>query len=297
MNREICVTRRVGIPRAEARADMPLPRILDDRDALDRYRASLTRSADTTPLDPELERELARRWAEGDASAGDRLVTASLPFVIGVALEYRRWGAPLEDLVQQGNLGLLKAARKFDPTRDCRLITYAVYWIRAEIRDYVVRAYRLVRIGTTKGERRAMRAYRKTREDDPAALAAVSGLPLEQIERLLPVLRARDVSLDATYDDLGPALDRLADASALPDEELHQADHRARARRDVAAALDRLPAREAMIVRERILVDDPVTLEALGARLGISKERVRQLEERARKRLKADLADLQGVAA
>lgn len=269
-------------------------RFHEDRDSFDRYRASL---AGTEPLDPALERELARRWAGGDASAGDRLIKASLPFVIGVALEYRRWGAPLEDLVQQGNLGLLKAARKFDPSRDCRLITYAVYWIRAEIRDYVVRAYRLVRIGTTKGERRAMRAYRRTSDDDPEALARESGLPIEQIERLLPLLRARDLSLDATHDEHPSALERLADGRALADEELQRAHHRARARDHVAAALDRLPEREAMIVRERLLVDEPVTLEALGLRLGISKERVRQIEARARKRLEADLADLRVAAA
>src|SRR5260221_10973505 len=139
--------------------------------AFDLYRASLHGAHTLAPQD---ERALAVRWRAGDSSAGDRLIKASLPFVISVALEYRRWGVPLEDLVQQGNLGLLKAARKFDPTRECRLVTYAVYWIRAEIRDYVVRGYRLVRIGTTKGERRAMRAYRKTREDDPQALAQVS---------------------------------------------------------------------------------------------------------------------------
>jgi RNA polymerase sigma-32 factor len=265
-----------------------------ERDSFDRYRASLT---GTEPLAPDVERALARRWADGEQAAGERLIRASLPFVISIALEYRRWGAPLEDLVQQGNLGLLKAARKFDPSRDCRLITYAVYWIRAEIRDYVVRAYRLVRIGTTKGERRAMRAYRKTREDDPVALAQASGLPLEQVERLLPVLRGRDVSLDATWDDEAPALDRLADGRVLPDEEIRRAHDRARARTRVAEALDRLPAREAMIVRARLLVDEPITLEALGVKLGISKERVRQLEERARRRLREDLAGLEEAAA
>jgi RNA polymerase sigma-32 factor len=262
---------------------------LHDRDSFDRYRASLSH---TEPLAPQLERELARRWSAGDAAAGDSLIKASLPFVIAVALEYRRWGAPIEDLVQQGNLGLLKAARKFDPARDCRLITYAVYWIRAEIRDYVVRAYRLVRIGTTKGERRAMRAYRKTREEDPIELARVSGLPVEQVERLLPTLRARDVSLDAHWDDEPSAFDRLPDARIGPDEAFRAESDRARAKHRVTQAIERLPEREAMIVRERLLVDEPITLEALGVRLGISKERVRQLEERARKRLKEDLAEL-----
>lgn len=262
-------------------------------DSLDRYRASLQ---GTEPLSPSDERALAARYRAGDTAAGARLIKASLPFVITVALEYRRWGAPLEDLVQQGNLGLLKAAKKFDPERDCRLITYAVYWIRAEIRDYVVRAYRLVRIGTTKTERRAVRNYRKNREDDPAALAASSGLTVEAAERLLPMLRARDVSLDLSFDGEAPAVERLASAAPSPEEANGRAEYEAEARERVRQAIERLPEREALIVRERLLQDEPITLEALGMRLGISKERVRQLEERARKRLRADLASLHDAA-
>lgn len=262
-------------------------------DSFDRYRASLH---GTETLAPQEERDLAAKWRDGDQSAGEKLIKASLPFVISIALEYRRWGAPLEDLVQQGNLGLLKAAHKFDPSRDCRLITYAVYWIRAEIRDYVVRGYRLVRIGTTKNERRAVRSYRKTREEDPAALAAASGLTVEAAERLLPMLRARDVSLDASFDGETPHVDRLVSDTLAPDEEASQRAYRAEAKVRVERAIARLPEREAMIVRERLLVDDPITLEALGTRLGISKERVRQLEERARRRLREDLAELHDAA-
>ena len=138
------------------------------------YRDSVS---DVAPLEREAERELARRLARGRSGArATGSSTACLPFVISIALEYRRWGVPLEDIVQQGNLGLLRAAKKFDPDRECRLATYAAYWIRAEIRDYVVRAYRVVRLGTTKAERRALRAYRThARVATPTALAAVSG--------------------------------------------------------------------------------------------------------------------------
>ena len=160
------------------------------------YRASVS---DVTPLDRETERQLARRWRAGDRAAGDKLVTACLPFVISIALEYRRWGVPLEDIIQQGNLGLLRAATKFDPARDCRLATYAAYWIRAEIRDYVVRAYRVVRLGTTKAERRALRAYRKTRETDPTALAEASGMTPEKAAMLLPLLAGRETSLEREH--------------------------------------------------------------------------------------------------
>src|ERR1019366_1546648 len=145
----------------------------NDSHAMHAYRESL---AGVVPLSREAERELARRWRAGDRKAGEKLVTACLPFVIAIALEYRRWGVPLEDIVQQGNLGLLRAATKFDLDRECRLATYAAYWIREEIRDYVVRSYRVVRLGTTKAERRALRAYRRTRESDPTILAAASGM-------------------------------------------------------------------------------------------------------------------------
>ncbi len=262
-------------------------------DSFDRYRASLHGSVTLTPTE---ERALAQRFRDGDAAAGTKLIRASLPFVISVALEYRRWGVPIEDLVQQGNLGLLKAAHKFDPTRECRLITYAVYWIRAEIRDYVVRGYRLVRIGTTKGERRAVRTFRRTGEDDPQKLSDASGLPLAQVERLLPVLKARDLSLDSSYDGESSPIERMPDHEPSAEDQVASAEYRDSARERVHVAIEKLPEREQMIIRERLLVDEPATLESLGVKLGISKERVRQLEERARKRLRADLESLHDAA-
>jgi RNA polymerase sigma-32 factor len=143
--------------------------------SLDSYRRDLN---DVRTLDPDTELRLAAAWRAGDRASGDRLVEASLPFVIKIAKEYRRWGVPMEDLIQQGNLGLLRAALKFDPEQGCRLITYAVYWIRAEIREYVVRSYRIVRLGSTRTERKAMRAYRRDGIETVEDLAAVSGMPI-----------------------------------------------------------------------------------------------------------------------
>lgn len=256
-------------------------------ESLSAYRNSL---GEVRPLAREVERDLARRWRAGDTRAGETIVQACLPFVISIALEYRRWGVPLEDIVQQGNIGLLKAALKFDPTRGVRLATYAAYWVRAEIRTYVVRTYRVVRVGTTKAERRAMRAYRTSAARDVDSLSKLSGLSPERVERLLPILSGREASLDASLGDSEvPLVDLLRAEDATPEESVREDERHARARTDVATALGVLSDRERMIIEERFFTESPPTLNELGERLGISKERVRQLEERARGKLRREL--------
>ena len=241
------------------------------------------------PLSVEDERELARRYRAGDRHAGDKLIQACLPFVMMIAREYRCWGVPTEDVVQQGNLGLLKAAARFDPDRECRLITYAAYWVRAEIREHVVRSYRMVRLGTTKSERRALRAYRRTQETDPALLAEMSGLSREAADRLIPLLMARDTSADQPNAFGVTPLERIASADPTPEDRAISDEMRKKARTELEAFLREIPARERTILRSRVLRDDPVTLERLGRRFGISKERVRQLEERTLAQLKGRL--------
>lgn len=257
-----------------------------ERSASSTYRAEV---ASQKALTPERERELAERWRAGDQAAGAALVQACLPFVMTIAYEYRRWGLSAEDIVQEGNIGLLKAARRFDPDRGCRLVTYAAYWIRAEIRDYVVRGYRIVRLGSSKPERRALRIYRKTRERDPKTLAALSGLREERVEELLPLLLARDVSLDAPTETGSTGVDRLAGESLTPEEAAADEQETDRTHRALREAVAELPAREREILETRWLTEEPLTLEALGRRFGISKERVRQIEERAKLRMRASI--------
>lgn len=260
------------------------------RTAFESYRASLGASA---PLDRDTERELARRYRNGDQRAGEQLIQACLPFVVSIAFEYRRWGAPLEDIVQEGNLGLLRAAEKFDPEREVRLVTYAAYWIRASIREYVVRAYRIVRLGTTKGERRVMRAYRTTSATGTRELAELSGLSEERVEKLLPLLARREASLDDTgpSGEGAPAIARLVDTEPSPEQACAKHEDEVRSKHAIEAAIAMLSEREQYIVRHRMMREDPETLQAIGEQLGVSKERVRQLEERARGKLRTCLAD------
>jgi RNA polymerase sigma-32 factor len=258
------------------------------RSGLDEYIGSLRGVA---PLDAETEVVLAKAYKAGDKRAGDKLVSACLPFVIRIAVEYRRWGVPIEDLVQQGNLGLLRAAEKYDTDKQVRLITYAVYWIRAEIRDYLVRSYRIVRLGTTRSERRALRAFRREGVENPAELAARSGMPLARCEMLWPILAHVDTSLDQTFDGArGPGIERLESEQPSPEDIAFARRENDANKSAVRSALRRLDRRERRIVHARFLSDEPCTLEALGRELGVSKERVRQLEVRVRDKLRESLA-------
>lgn len=263
-----------------------------ERAAFSAYRTQL---ASRATLTPEAERELAIRFKAGDRLAGHKLVEACLPFVMTIALEYRRWGLPLEDVVQEGNIGLLKAAERFDPDRGCRLATYAAYWIRAEIREYVARHYRIVRLGSSKGERRALRLFRQTQEQRPEVLAALSGLSTERVTELLPLFVQGDARLSPSNDGTSP-LERLADRNLSAEDALRDAEEGELLRGAVQRAVSGLSEREQDIVRRRLLAEDPATLEQLGVAWGVSKERVRQIEVRAKTLMRAQLAEIAGAA-
>jgi RNA polymerase sigma-32 factor len=248
------------------------------------------RVASAPTLAPEEEVALAAAFQAGDMRAGEKLVTHNLKHVLSIALEYRRWGVPVEDLVQQGSIGLLHAARRFDPARAACLRTYAAYWVRAEIRDYVVRGHRIVRLGTTRTERRAMRAFRSTAVADAEELAERSGMPLARCELLWAVLTQRDRSLDAPTQTGTVARDLVPASTPDPETCAFEQEHHAQTNARATRALDALTERERCIVRARMMADEPETLDRLGARLGVSRERVRQLETRARQKMHDALA-------
>ncbi len=248
-----------------------------------------TRDARALANDPEAELHLIRAYQRGDIRAGDHLVRAHLAFIRSIAHGYRLWGIGVDDLVQQGCLGLLKAVQRFDPERAPSLQAYATYWIRAEIRDYVVRGYRIVRLGTTRTERKALRMYRVREINDAAELAAESGMPLARCEQLWPLLTQRDSHIDDTRKHPAP-LDRMVHETQTPESLalIRETGDIVRARVDEALAT--LSARERRIVEARMMTDEPSTLEALGVELGLSRERVRQLEAAAKAKVKDRLS-------
>jgi RNA polymerase sigma-32 factor len=252
-----------------------------------RYKA---RAATSEALSADAEAELAERWKKGDERAGARLVESNLRHVLPIAMEYRRWGTPIDDLVQEGSIGLLKAARHFDPSQRCSLRAYAAYWVRAEIRDYVVRGYRIVRLGTTRTERRALRVFRTSNVANVQELAERSGMPEPRCKLLWPLLTEGDRSLESVATGGVPGRDLLRDARPDPESLALQRETERVARERVQGALSVLSERERRIVWARMALEEPETLEQLGKRLGVSRERVRQLEHRAKQKLREALS-------
>jgi RNA polymerase sigma-32 factor len=254
-------------------------------------------------LSVEEEQSLARAFRDhGDRRAAHRLVTSNLRFVIKVAAGYRGYGLRLADLIQEGNLGLLRAVTKFDPDQGIRLVTYASWWIRAYIQSFVLQSWSLVKVGTTQTQRRLFFSLSRTRrelaragaeEDLDDRVARKLRVSPDELREASQRLELRDQSLDVPIVDGGPTtLERCASGEELQDERLSQARESARMSRGVAVALALLDDRERTIVEQRFMSDDPVSLQALGDRFGFSRERARQLEIRARGKLRAALEPL-----
>ena len=260
-------------------------------------------------LSREHEQELAKKWIwSQDETALHALTQAHMRLVISMATKFRNYGLPLADLVQQGHVGLLEAAARFEPSREVRFSTYAMWWIRASIQDYILRNWSIVRGGTSSGQKSLFFNLRRLRSkiarNAPHGtdtqtfqdVAMALGVSLHDVEMMNARLSAPDTSLNAPVggDDDGSSSERgdfLVDTSPLPDEIVEtQLDGQYRSRL-LHAALQKLNARELRIIQARRLAENVVTLDSLGQELGISKERVRQIEGRALEKLQAYMTD------
>jgi len=252
-------------------------------------------------LSREAEMELAMKWLKDqDEAAAEKLVRAHLRYVVAIALKYRRYGVPLSELVAEGNFGVVHALKKFQPERGNRFVTYAAYWIRAYILNYIIRSWSLVGAGSGALRSKMFFKLRRERvrvqnlvgdgEDADEVLASRLGLPREQVQSMLRRLDARDVSLDAkVFDDSSASVVDTIAAPELDQEAiLDENDNRDRVRDAVRGAVGELDGRERFIVEHRLMADpeDELSLAELGRRLGVSRERARQLEARAKKKLK-----------
>ncbi|MDP7241803.1 MAG: RNA polymerase sigma factor RpoH [Rhodospirillales bacterium] len=247
-------------------------------------------------LKAEEEYMLAKRWKEhGDVEAAHELVTSHLRLVAKIAMSYRGYGLPVADLVSEGNIGLMKAVRKFEPERGFRLSTYAMWWIRAAITEYILKSWSLVKLGTVAAQKKMFFSLRKLKgrlkimdngelgPDQAALLAKELNVSESDVIGMNRRLAARDLSLNAPVaEDNGTEFqDTLVDESPSPESLLADGEELNYRKGLLRDAMQVLPARERYILTERRLKDDPVTLEELGKTYGISRERVRQLEVRA----------------
>ena len=256
-------------------------------------------------LEREEEHDLAVRWRDGkDQAALHRLTSAHMRLVIAVAARFRNFGLPMSDLIQEGHIGLLEAAARFEPERDVRFSTYATWWIRASIQDYILRNWSIVRGGTSSSQKalffnlRRLRArLAQTTDQRPrpvihAEIAKAIGVSASDVEIMDARLSGPDTSLNAPVREEEGSADRqdfLVDKVPLPDEIVGDTIDTERRMTWLRSALKVLNERELMIVRQRRLQEDGATLESLGESLGISKERVRQIENRALEKLRAAL--------
>lgn len=257
--------------------------------ALDQYVAEINRFA---LLSREEEAALARRYRDADCQrAAQRLVVCNLRFVVKTAHEYRGYNLPLLDLIQEGNIGLMVAVRKFDPNKGYRLVSYAVWWIRAYIQSFIMRAWSLVKVGTTQAQRKLFFRLRSERERADRLAGPGERASLRDIAEHLQVtendvqdmemrLGERDFSLDAKVIEGGrnSHVDLLASNADGQDALLSRHELRALLRQKLAQTLGQLNDKERYVIEHRILCEEPPTLQQIGEHLHISRERVRQIE-------------------
>ncbi len=253
------------------------------------------------------EHALAVRYRKtGDVEAAHKLVTSNLRFVVKVAYEYSSYGARISDLIQEGNIGLMMAVKKFDPTRGYRLISYAVWWIRAMIQGFILKTWSLVKIGTTQAQRKLFYKLSQTKRALAKFMSGSDNLSDESRHLLAKTLHVRDedvVEMDARLKGRDASLDQplredspMTALDLLPSGEnqeilLEETERKDLLRVEMTRALTVLNDKERYIIEKRLLTEEPMTLQEIGDHYHISRERARQLEERAKEKMRHVLAD------
>lgn len=264
-------------------------------------------------LDAETERDLALRWRDQrDDAALHRLITAHMRLAISIAAKFRRYGAPMADLVQEGSIGLMRAATRFDPDRGIRFSTYARFWIKAEIQEFVMRDWSVVRTGSTSPQKALFFGLRRVqtsieRKTGNAAtpaeirqgIADELGVPLRDVEQMQGRMAGGDFSLNAPQ---GPGegrdwLDAIVDPAEPAEDAVGRRFDTRRARTWLVGAFDELTDREREIVIARRLADTPATLATLGQKFSVSRERIRQIEAQSLRKIRNRLERDHGHAA
>jgi len=253
-------------------------------------------------LSPKEEFEFAVRYRkDNDVEAAQKLITANLRFVVKVAFEYKSYGVKLLDLIQEGNIGLMMALKKFNPYKGYRFISYAIWWIRAYIQNFIIKTWSLVKIGTTQTQKKLFYKIGKVRkalesnQDDEKRyehLAQDLDVAKEDLIEMEQRMSSRDLSLDTPFDDDHEMthLDLLQEESLNQEEALAQEEERSLREREVKDAMKRLNEKEKYVIMNRVMADSPLTLHEIGSHLKLSRERVRQIESEALKKLKKEFS-------
>jgi RNA polymerase sigma-32 factor len=278
---------------------MPNPNLPVVKNSLETYLVQINQFP---LLTQEEEFQLAVRYRKhNDIDAAQKLITSNLRFVVKVAFEYKSYGAKLLDLIQEGNIGLMMAVKKFNPYKGYRFISYAIWWIRAYIQNFIIKTWSLVKIGTTQAQKKLFYKIGKVRkalesngtdEKKYELLAKDLDVNKEDIIEMEQRMAARDLSLDTPFDEgqeLTP-LDLLKEDSPNQEEAIAQDEEKRMREREVQNAMKRLSEKETYVIKNRIMADEPLTLQQIGDHLKLSRERVRQIESEALKKLKREFS-------
>jgi RNA polymerase sigma-32 factor len=259
-------------------------------------------------LTPREEFQLAIRYRKhDDIEAAHKLITSNLRFVVKVALEYRTYGVKLVDLIQEGNIGLMMAIKKFNPYRRYRFISYAVWWIRAYIQNYIIKTWSLIKIGTTQAQKKIFYKIGKVRKELESdqenekkyeLLAKDLHVPKGDIIEMEQRMSSRDLSLDSTFDEDHELthLDLLQDDRVNQEELLAQEEEKKIREQKINNAMKRLSEKEMYVIKNRVMAEEPLTLQEIGDHLKLSRERVRQIESEALKKLKKEMKRTEAIS-